>query len=398
MRGIPPIRLGAILIRRRTRGNTAGTKAFQFRRKRNESMADDEGARIRVRHRYQGIQPSDVDELEPGEDETDEDRGIMKRQRRARGGHAEGPRSKFRADKPRRGRYAEGGRSKLQFGGPPAPPNPQATGGGGIGAPPAGGAPPPAMRMPGIAGGAGGVGAPSPMPGGGGVGMPTPGAAPPPAMQMPGIAGGPGGVGAPPGMAAPAMPMPGAGAGGIGAPPAGAAQPPEMRMPGIAGGGGGVGAPPGMVPPAMPSYAQLQQMAAAVPRGNLMAPGVSPGQGQAYGSPGAMAPASAPPSVDPHQLYHQWRMENPGAPAWRNLSAAQQGQWKRGGRIPTLARGGKTKNFHPGGEKGKLHRELGIPVGEKIGPERIAQATHSRDPEIRRDAIRARTMSHWKKG
>jgi hypothetical protein len=68
-----------------------------------------------------------------------------------------------------------------------------------------------------------------------------------------------------------------------------------------------------------------------------------------------------------------------------------------------LDRGGKSdwtpkKDFHPGGKKGKLHSELGIPESEKIGASRIAEATHSKDPEIRRDAIRARTMSKWHKG
>jgi hypothetical protein len=76
-------------------------------------VADDEGARIRVRHRYQGIQPPDVDELEPGGDETDEDRGVMKRQGRKSGGHAKGEHSKSRADKPRRGH-------RMQAGGLPA--------------------------------------------------------------------------------------------------------------------------------------------------------------------------------------------------------------------------------------------------------------------------------------
>jgi hypothetical protein len=61
-------------------------------------------------------------------------------------------------------------------------------------------------------------------------------------------------------------------------------------------------------------------------------------------------------------------------------------------------RGGRTKNFHPGGEKGKLHREMGIPEGEKIPKDKLAAATHSSDPEKRRDAIRAETMSHWRKG
>lgn len=53
------------------------------------------------------------------------------------------------------------------------------------------------------------------------------------------------------------------------------------------------------------------------------------------------------------------------------------------------------KKFNPGGQKGKLHRELGVPVGKKIGTKKIAAATKSKNPEIRRDAIRARTMASW---
>jgi hypothetical protein len=55
------------------------------------------------------------------------------------------------------------------------------------------------------------------------------------------------------------------------------------------------------------------------------------------------------------------------------------------------------KPFKPGGQKGKLHRELGIPVGQKIPAARLAAAAKSKNPEIRRDAIRARTMGKWKK-
>lgn len=54
--------------------------------------------------------------------------------------------------------------------------------------------------------------------------------------------------------------------------------------------------------------------------------------------------------------------------------------------------------FHPGGEKGKLHRELGVPEGEKIPAHRLEQAAHSKNPEIRRDAIRAETMKKWHHG
>jgi hypothetical protein len=53
------------------------------------------------------------------------------------------------------------------------------------------------------------------------------------------------------------------------------------------------------------------------------------------------------------------------------------------------------KDFHPGGEKGKLHRELGIPTDQKIPADRLRAATHSDNPEIRRDAIRAETMKGW---
>lgn len=58
----------------------------------------------------------------------------------------------------------------------------------------------------------------------------------------------------------------------------------------------------------------------------------------------------------------------------------------------------KTPNFNPGGHKGKLHRELGIPEGEKIGKARIARAERSSNPEIARDAKRAETMGKWHHG
>jgi hypothetical protein len=53
------------------------------------------------------------------------------------------------------------------------------------------------------------------------------------------------------------------------------------------------------------------------------------------------------------------------------------------------------KKFNPGGHKGKLHRELGIPEGKKIGAKRLAKAAHSSNTEIRNDAIRAQTMGKW---
>lgn len=56
------------------------------------------------------------------------------------------------------------------------------------------------------------------------------------------------------------------------------------------------------------------------------------------------------------------------------------------------------KYFKPGGHKGKLHRELGIPEDEKIPQKRLEKAEHSKNAEVRRDAIRANTMEHWRRG
>lgn len=56
------------------------------------------------------------------------------------------------------------------------------------------------------------------------------------------------------------------------------------------------------------------------------------------------------------------------------------------------------KKWNPGGHKGKLHRELGIPEGQKIPASRLASAERSSNPEVKRDAIRAKTMEGWKHG
>lgn len=53
------------------------------------------------------------------------------------------------------------------------------------------------------------------------------------------------------------------------------------------------------------------------------------------------------------------------------------------------------KAFNPGGHKGKLHRELGIPEGQKIPAGRLAAAERSSNREVRNDAIRAKTMKSW---
>jgi len=51
--------------------------------------------------------------------------------------------------------------------------------------------------------------------------------------------------------------------------------------------------------------------------------------------------------------------------------------------------------FKPGGQKGKLHRELGVKPGSKIPAGRLAAAERSKNPTIKRDAIRAKTMEGW---
>ncbi len=58
----------------------------------------------------------------------------------------------------------------------------------------------------------------------------------------------------------------------------------------------------------------------------------------------------------------------------------------------------KKADFHPGGEKGKLHHELGVPEGEKIPSAKLSKALHSSNTEVRNDAIRARTMEGWHHG
>jgi len=54
------------------------------------------------------------------------------------------------------------------------------------------------------------------------------------------------------------------------------------------------------------------------------------------------------------------------------------------------------KPFKPGGEKGKLHRKLGVPIGERIPHNKLIAATHSKDAETRDMAIHAVTMMGWK--
>ncbi len=86
-----------------------------------------------------------------------------------------------------------------------------------------------------------------------------------------------------------------------------------------------------------------------------------------------------------HQASMRGRMQ--GAPAVARPPMPQA--------APAMAEGG---GFHPGGEKGKLHHEMGIPEGQKIPAGKLEAAAHSGNPEKRRDAIRAQTMKKWHHG
>lgn len=45
------------------------------------------------------------------------------------------------------------------------------------------------------------------------------------------------------------------------------------------------------------------------------------------------------------------------------------------------------------GSKGKLHRELGVPVGEKIPAKKMSKAAKSKSPTIRKEVAFAKTLS-----
>jgi len=64
----------------------------------------------------------------------------------------------------------------------------------------------------------------------------------------------------------------------------------------------------------------------------------------------------------------------------------------------------KTQRVNLGGKgsfdvkKGALHEDLGIPLGEKIPDERLKEAEHSKNPQIRRRAISAEGFKHMRHG
>lgn len=51
----------------------------------------------------------------------------------------------------------------------------------------------------------------------------------------------------------------------------------------------------------------------------------------------------------------------------------------------------------PKSSKGKLHRELGVPEGEKIPAKKLAKAAKSSSPKIRKQVALAKTLSKLRK-
>lgn len=48
---------------------------------------------------------------------------------------------------------------------------------------------------------------------------------------------------------------------------------------------------------------------------------------------------------------------------------------------------------HPG----KLHRELGVPIGTKIPTKKLEKASHSKNPTVRKEVALAKTLKGFKK-
>jgi len=71
--------------------------------------------------------------------------------------------------------------------------------------------------------------------------------------------------------------------------------------------------------------------------------------------------------------------------------------YRRGGWVSGYAKGGALEQVSKETSKGGLHRSLGVPEGQKIGAARIAKATHSSNPKIRREANLAETYAKYRK-
>lgn len=52
----------------------------------------------------------------------------------------------------------------------------------------------------------------------------------------------------------------------------------------------------------------------------------------------------------------------------------------------------------PKSSKGKLHKALGVPAGEKIPAKKLDKAANSSNPKIKKEAVLAKTLKGLKKG
>ena len=64
--------------------------------------------------------------------------------------------------------------------------------------------------------------------------------------------------------------------------------------------------------------------------------------------------------------------------------------------MPRDIHGKPVAGWNPGGDKGKLHRELGVPTDKNIPAKKLKKAEKSKNRTIRDDAIRAETMEKWR--
>ncbi len=51
----------------------------------------------------------------------------------------------------------------------------------------------------------------------------------------------------------------------------------------------------------------------------------------------------------------------------------------------------------PKSHRGKLHKELGVPIGEKIPAKKLAKAAKSKSPTIRKEVALAKTLKKLRK-
>jgi hypothetical protein len=107
--------------------------------------------------------------------------------------------------------------------------------------------------------------------------------------------------------------------------------------------------------------------------------------------PSPTTPSSPGPNVrilPDDQFFHIGN--SPSQPSWF------PGARKRGGQIEEKAKKGKwIKGAINPENKGKLHRELGVPQEKRIPQRMLNKATHDRNPTIAKEARLAKTLKSF---